>query len=137
MQASKAHVLVVDDVESFCRETEQTLKSAGFQASVCMSPKRAVTLINEQHFDLVITTLVMREMTGFDVIRGICGLGKSTPIIMVTGYGTELSATEAIRLGASDYLEQADLSAGIGRAGAQSAPVTQPAAQGGGGVSAR
>jgi len=104
--AQQAHVLVIDDVESFCAETRLTLESAGFRASMCTSPKRAVALIDEQNFDLVITTLVMREMSGFDVIRGVCGRGNSTPIIMVTGYGTELSATEAIRLGASDYLNK-------------------------------
>lgn len=45
-------------------------------------------------------------MSGFDVIRGIRGAGASVPIIMITGHGSEQAATEAIRLGASDYISK-------------------------------
>jgi len=56
--------------------------------------------------DLLITTLVMRELDGFEVIRRVRGMGASLPILMVTGRGDEYSAVEAMRVGASDYLNR-------------------------------
>jgi len=48
----------------------------------------------------------MKELSGFELIRGVRKRGNRPAIIMVTGHGTEQSATEAIRLGASDYLSK-------------------------------
>jgi DNA-binding NtrC family response regulator len=101
-----AKVLIIDDIPSFCSETQTTLQDAGFDAQFCTSPRQALEGIQQTPPDLVITTLVMREMSGFDVIRSIRGLGHKMPIIMVTGYGSEQAATEAVRLGASDYINK-------------------------------
>ena len=106
MAGQAARVLIIDDIRSFCTETQATLREAGFDARFCTSPRRALKDIQRDPADLVITTLVMREMSGFDVIRGIRGGGNDVPIIMVNGLGTEQSATEAIRLGASDYINK-------------------------------
>lgn len=104
--ATSAKVLIIDDIPSFCGETQATLEGAGFNAQFCLSPRQALEGIQQAPPDLVITTLVMREMSGFDVIRSIRGFGHKMPIIMVTGYGSEQAATEAVRLGASDYINK-------------------------------
>src|SRR6185295_12513257 len=70
------------------------------------SPLRALRRIKAETPDLLITTLVMRELGGFEVIRRVRGLGLSIPIVMITGYGNEKTAIEATRLGVSDYLEK-------------------------------
>lgn len=100
------NILIIDDIPSFCTEMQETLLEAGFDAHYCTSPKRSLEDIDQLSPDLVITTLVMREMSGFEVIRGIRGGGHEMPIIMVTGYGSEQAATEAVRLGASDYVSK-------------------------------
>ena len=64
-------------------------------------------LRNERdRYDLVITGLVMRELSGFDVIRRIRGPGNPVPILMLTAKGNETTAIEATRLGASDYMDR-------------------------------
>ena len=106
MLNESAKILIIDDVPSFCVETQTTLQTAGLDAQYCISPRQALQELRQRPYHLVITTLVMSEMSGFDVIRGIRGAGNDVPIILVTGYGTEQSATEAVRLGASDYLNK-------------------------------
>lgn len=96
-------VLVIDDVPDFLHLMSRILRPY-FHVSVCSSPLRAIRLANSGKFDLVLTTLVMKETDGFDVIRRIRGSGCMTPIIMITGHGNDSTAIEAIRLGASDYL---------------------------------
>lgn len=106
MTTKVARILIIDDIKAFCSETQTTLKESGFDVDFCLSPNQGIQEIQRSTPDLVITTLVMREMSGFDVIRGIRGSGYNMPIIMVTGHGSEQAATEAVRLGASDYISK-------------------------------
>jgi len=75
-----------------------------FQVVCSESPLQAIETAARRRFHLIITTLVMKEMDGFDVIRRLRGANVATPILMITGYGTANTAVEAIRLGATDYL---------------------------------
>jgi len=101
-----ARILVVDDVPEFCQSIRAMLKPVYPATTVCGSPLRAIRLLRQEPFDLLITTLVMRELGGLDLIRRVRGEGHSLPIVMITGYGSEQTAIEATRLGASDYLEK-------------------------------
>ena len=99
------NVLLIDDKKEFLSETAAILRPH-FRVTVSSSPLRAVRLVRRGGIDLVLTTLVMRELDGFEVIRRIRGAGMRLPIIMITGYGDENSAIEASRLGANDYLDK-------------------------------
>ena len=63
-------------------------------------------MLRQQNFDLLITTLVMKELGGFELIRRLRGQGSRIPVVMITGYGNEKTAVEAVRLGVSDYLDK-------------------------------
>ena len=100
------HVLVVDDIPSFLQEMRGYLKDHCRQVTICTSPVRALRRLKAEEPDLLITTLIMRELGGFEVIRRARGQGSTVPIVMITGYGNEKTPIEAIRLGCSDYLEK-------------------------------
>jgi DNA-binding NtrC family response regulator len=100
------HVLVVDDLPPFCQEIRGYLKDHCRQVTICTSPLRALRRLKSDEPDLLITTLVMRELGGFDVIRRARGQGSAVPIVMITGRGNDKTAIEATRLGVSDYLEK-------------------------------
>ncbi len=95
-------ILIVDDVPAFCRELRGILGDR----VICTSPLRALGLLRRQRFDLLVTTLVMKELSGFDLVRQVRGQGGALPILMITGYGSPETAVEATRLGVSDYLEK-------------------------------
>ena len=94
-----ARVLLVDDSPEFLHETAAQLRPH-FAVTVCSSPLRAVRQVRKQHADLLLTTLQMRELDGLEVIRRVRGEDARIPVIMVTAYGDENSAIEAMRLGA-------------------------------------
>ena len=100
------HILFVDDVPANCQEIRGFLKDHCRQVTICTSPLRALRRLKAEEPDLLITTLIMRELGGFDLIRRVRGQGSSLPIVMITGYGNEKTAIEATRLGCSDYLEK-------------------------------
>ncbi len=98
-----SNVLIVDDVPDFLKETSAVLRPH-FGVTVCSSPLRGLRMIKQGGIDLLLTTLVMRELDGLEVIRRVRGSGNALPIIMVTGFGNENTAIEATRVGATDYL---------------------------------
>ncbi len=99
-------ILIVDDVPAFLQEIRAHLKDHCGEVAICTSPLRALRRLRSDQPDLLITTLVMKELGGFDVIRRVRGQGSSIPIVMITGRGNEKTAIEATRLGVSDYLEK-------------------------------
>lgn len=99
-------ILIVDDVPSFLHEIRSYLKNHCAEATICTSPLRALRRVRSDLPDLLITTLVMKELGGFELIRRVRGLGSGIPIVMITGRGNEKTAIEATRLGVTDYLEK-------------------------------
>jgi len=99
-------ILVVDDIPQFLDTMKQILSLAGFAVTTRLSPIKAIKELRRTNFDLLITTLVMKELGGFDVVRAVRNSGNSIPIMMITGYGSEQAAVEAVRLGATDYLNK-------------------------------
>ena len=102
--SEKSRVLIVDDIRAFCHEIQTMFDPALFDARVCCDPAKVPALLQETEFHLVITTLVMKKMGGFELIRKIRGKGRTVPIMLITGHGSRESAIEAQRLGVSDYL---------------------------------
>jgi DNA-binding NtrC family response regulator len=98
-------ILIIDDTSEFLRETSAALRPH-FKVITCSSPLRALRIAGKGRANLVITTLVMRELDGFEVIKRLRGAGISLPVIMITGFGNQNSAVEAMRLGADDYLNR-------------------------------
>ena len=100
------HILVLDDVPEFCHELRRHLKDHCRRVTVCTGPLRALRRLKSERPDLFVTTLMMRELGGFDVVRRARGQGSTLPIVMITGYGNAQTPIEAMRLGCSDYLEK-------------------------------
>jgi DNA-binding NtrC family response regulator len=68
--------------------------------------EEALELIESKEFDLIISDIVMEGASGIDLLRRVKELGRKCPMVMVTGYPNINSASEAVRLGAFDYLSK-------------------------------
>ncbi|QDT36079.1 sigma-54-dependent transcriptional regulator [Stratiformator vulcanicus] len=97
-------IAFLDDIPSLREEMVAILEGAGLAATALSDPYEAIAKAERRELDLLITSLVMKPLGGFEVIRGVRGVGSDVPIIMLTSYGTEQSAIEANRLGIADYL---------------------------------
>lgn len=97
-------ILFIDDIPEIWDEMLNALREAGFEAEAFLDPIAGVSAGIEGDYSLVITTLQMKKLGGFEVIRQLRGGGCRLPIIMITSFGTEQSAIEAVRLGFADYL---------------------------------
>ncbi len=98
-------ILVVDDEQSIREMLSIVLRrQGGHEVTLCDSGEEAVKLAHSGDFDVVITDLQMRGLTGIDVLRAFLQHSPGTQIILVTAYATAETAIEAMKLGAYDYL---------------------------------
>jgi DNA-binding NtrC family response regulator len=99
-------LLLVDD-DPMPRETLSTLlQGEGFQVTTAATGEAAEKILKEAHppFDLVITDLVMPGKSGMDVLKTALKMNPSCTVLVLTGFGSVREATEAMELGAFDFV---------------------------------
>ena len=99
-------VLLVDDDAATLASLSRAFRLAGYEAVVCDNAARAVSIIKNERFDLVLTDVVMPGKDGLSMLADLRELGVSTPIVMISGQATVDMAVRATRLGAADFLEK-------------------------------
>ena len=99
-----SRILVVDDEESMRQLLEIALGKDGHRITVAESGKKAIELVDQSAFDLVISDIKMSDMSGVEVLRYVKQTDPSIPVIMITAFASAETAVEALRLGAYDYL---------------------------------
>jgi PAS domain S-box-containing protein len=104
-QGQPDRILIVDDEESLRLTFELLLKRAGYESVTGVSNfDDAIATIEKESFDLIISDIVLQGASGIDLLRRIKEMGKSCPVVMITGYPNIETAAEAVRLGAFDYV---------------------------------
>jgi len=101
---SKARVMVVDDEENLAQFLQIMLAKEGYDVAVALSAKDALEQIESAPADLVLTDLMMPELSGLDLIRELRSARPETECVVMTAYASVDSAIEALKLGAADYI---------------------------------
>ena len=103
---AKAHLLIIDDEPNTLASLSRAFRLAGHEATVCDQPVRALELVKNQQFDLILSDVVMPGKDGISLLEEIKGLGVTTPVVMMSGQAHIEMAVRATRLGAVDFLEK-------------------------------
>jgi DNA-binding NtrC family response regulator len=80
------------------------LRRAGYRCLSTTDPHRALTLLESERPDLLITDLKMPEVDGLALLRRAHELDVALPVVVITAFATIESAVAAIKDGAFDYL---------------------------------
>ena len=98
-------ILVVEDIEDI-RESLQELLTIAVRTEVDTAEDglRALEMLAERPYALVITDLRMPKASGFRLLREVKERQLSCAVVVVTGHGGVKEAVEAMRLGAYDFL---------------------------------
>ncbi len=99
-----AHVLVVDDQSSMRLTLTALLKQAGHTLMQAGTGDDALTKIEDNDFDVVITDLKLDKVTGLDVLKAAKTNNPQAEVIVLTGFGSIETAVAAMKAGAIDYL---------------------------------
>ncbi|HEX8925631.1 MAG TPA: sigma-54 dependent transcriptional regulator, partial [Terriglobales bacterium] len=102
----KAHLLIVDDEANTLASLSRAFRLAGHDATVCDSAAKALDLAKSDHFDLILSDVVMPNKDGLSLLQDLKSQGVSTPVVMMSGQAHIEMAVRATRLGALDFLEK-------------------------------
>ena len=99
-----ANILIVDDEEVVRLSHLRSLQSANCNARVAEDGTRALEVMEQQPFDVILLDLRMPDLDGMEVLRTIKDRWPDSEVVIITGYPTIESAKEAVRLGAYNYI---------------------------------
>ncbi|MEF8875053.1 MAG: response regulator, partial [Candidatus Thermoplasmatota archaeon] len=102
-------VLLVDDESGFLDQAEIFLEKEDerLDVNVVISPEKALRLVEEETFDVIVSDYQMPDMDGLEFLEEVREERESDiPFIIFTGKGREEVAMEALNLGADRYLQK-------------------------------
>ncbi|MBI2441118.1 MAG: sigma-54-dependent Fis family transcriptional regulator [Lentisphaerae bacterium] len=99
-----AKILLVDDEPSILSVLSVLLKAEGYEVVPCDGGEKAVELIKNTPFDLMLSDIRMRPIDGMQLLKLAVEHQPAMAVLMLTGYGTVETAVESLKLGAFDYI---------------------------------
>ena len=97
-------VLIIEDEDVLRLTFERFLCEEGHHVGVAADYDEALSYIDGHRVDIVVSDIILGGKTGIDLLREIHDRDLDTQVIMITGEPSTSTATEALRLGAFDYL---------------------------------
>jgi len=101
-----ASILVVDDEPAIQDILTWSLAAEGYRVATAGSGEEALTRVEEQDFDIILTDIVMPGLDGLEVLERSRVLNPRAAVIVMTAYAALETAIAALRRGACDYLEK-------------------------------
>ena len=99
MQNEAPTILIADDEDGIRELLKISLLGAGCKVIEAEDGSVAIDLIRKYKFDVVISDVLMPQVSGIEVLEMMRAEGIMTPFILVTGYGAEEHAARAQALG--------------------------------------
>lgn len=100
----KISLLIVDDEESVRDSLYNWFIEDGFAAGCAESAGAALSMLENNHFDIILTDIKMPGMDGLELLKRIKTIRKETIVIIMTAFATVDTAVQALKDGAFDYV---------------------------------
>ena len=104
MQEKPIKLLCVDDEPDITAALAEGLAQPGMEILQCNDAEESISLVQQEHPEIVILDKTMPKMDGFEVLARIREIDPLADVFLLTGNYSIESAVEAVKLGAADYL---------------------------------
>ena len=103
---AKRHVLVIDDDAVVGRSFDRVLSDKGYEVDTARNGEEGLKDMEFQEYDVVFTDIKMPGMDGLEVAERIKARCPWTPVVVITGYGTEENEARAHVLGVNGFVRK-------------------------------
>jgi DNA-binding NtrC family response regulator len=104
--ASTVSLAIIDDNPGSLEMLSSALRRPDLRIRTFSDPEEGLDYILQEHPQIVLTDLVMPKMSGMELLERIMEADPSIDVLLMTAHYSTQSAVEAIKKGASDYLEK-------------------------------
>jgi len=94
------YLLIVDDEKRFADMLAKRLSLRGCHCDICYNGQQALDLVRKKNFFLILLDLHLPDIYGTEVLAGIKAISAQTPVIILTGHGTEEDRRTCMQQGA-------------------------------------
>lgn len=98
--------LVIDDEQIVLDSVSKILTDEDFEVDASLSGREGRDQAIKGNYDIVLSDIRMPDIGGMKVLRDVKRAKPSLPVVMITGYASVRSSVQAMKLGASDYIEK-------------------------------
>jgi DNA-binding response OmpR family regulator len=98
------NILIIEDDPRIAELIQRGLEEHGFFPTLAYDGLSGKKLVSQNHYDLIITDIILPKINGLDLCKHIREIKPETPIIMLTALGTTDDKVEGFDAGADDYL---------------------------------
>ncbi len=102
----RIRLLIVDDEQSIRRLCMTVGEALGFSCLEAEDGEAALALLEEQPAHVILTDMVMPNMSGLEFLEKVKKLFPRTEVAVMTGHGSVETAVQAMKLGAYDYISK-------------------------------
>jgi two-component system alkaline phosphatase synthesis response regulator PhoP len=106
MSERKYQILLVEDEEHLHEALKLNLELEGYEVSSAMDGKKALDLIQNAVFDLIILDIMLPSVDGFTIIEKLRLNNNQTPILVLSAKNSSFNRVQGLKLGADDYLNK-------------------------------
>jgi CheY-like chemotaxis protein len=99
-------VLVVDDDPAVRKSIDRVLTGKGYAVITAENGEEALRKLNEEKYDLVYTDIRMPGMSGLEVAEEVKARKPWTPVVIITGYGTDAAEARAKAAGVANFVHK-------------------------------
>ncbi|MGO9008171.1 MAG: response regulator [Beijerinckiaceae bacterium] len=99
-------MLVVDDDPAVSKSIDRVLSNKGYAVITAGSGEEALRKLNEEKYDVVYTDIRMPGLSGLEVAEQIKAQRPWTPVVIITGYGTDAAESRAKAAGVVGFLHK-------------------------------
>jgi len=104
-------VLSVEGSDSDFSEINHIIKNQGLiRLHRATDMRTAMEMLREKHYDLIFLDYKLTDGTGLDFLKQLSKDKIETPVVVITGHGDEMIASQIIKAGAYDYLNKTHVS---------------------------
>lgn len=99
-------MLVVDDERDVRQLVAMIVETGGRTAVTAENGRRALDLLGEEAFDVIVLDVMMPVVDGWGVLEGMAGLERRPPVIVLSAHCTNEDRVRAFELGAVDFVDK-------------------------------
>jgi DNA-binding NtrC family response regulator len=97
-------LLIVEDEDTLCESLQRVFIREGYEVDIAGSAESAFTLLASKSYDLIITDIILPGISGIELLAKYRKQNPSQKVIVITAYASLVTAVEAIKAGACDFI---------------------------------